>query len=796
MGKWRTLAMTLFLLMVALSLVGPWLAPFAVDDIRDMPYSAPQPDLPAGSDYLGADVLSRALSGGRMLVLLALTAVFLAWLLGGALGIIAALRGGWPDRLLLAVADILLSVPGLLLLTLVVVVTGPGYPAAVAAAVLVFLPDIFRLVRAATLQQLQQDYVEAARCRGENLAAIVCREIAPNLLPLLRADAGVRLLGAIFILATASFLGLGAAQPLADWGLMIFENRQGLTFQPWATLLPIVAILLLLIPLNLWLDENGAGPRRRVRRKPGAAPAQPECAAELADFSLILDGRPLLREVNFTLRRGEILALVGASGSGKSTLLRAALGEVPAGEVVVSGEAWLAERPLFALSARERRALRSRRVGFVSQDPRRALLPSQTIGAWLRLIGDGRGVSRAQRQAQVSAHFRQLALPDDAAFLRRYPHELSGGQRQRVMAVAAMLGFPDLLVMDEPTSALDAIGTGALMAWVAQTARRRGASVLFVAHDLPQACRVADRVLVMDDGRLAEAQTTADFLRRPLSAAGERLLAAWHPGPHCPPPAESGPPLLTIDGLTACHGGLTTLGPLRLALAPGEVLTVTGRSGGGKTTLLRVLAGLHHRGSGSLTLRGARLPVAIRDRSRSQKQAIQYVAQNPASALNPFYRVGALLARPLRLCQPELSAGQRRARVAEVLADVGLDGSLLSRRAATLSGGQQQRVALARALIARPALLLCDEVTCALDGPARLEVARLLQRLQREHGFALLLVTHDLTLPAFLGGRIMVIDNGRVVEEGRAAALLAHPTHPATRRLVDAARLTDGITMS
>ncbi|EMM3274974.1 ATP-binding cassette domain-containing protein, partial [Pluralibacter gergoviae] len=177
-------------------------------------------------------------------------------------------------------------------------------------------------------------------------------------------------------------------------------------------------------------------------------------------------------------------------------------------------------------------------------------------------------------------------------------------------------------------------------------------------------------------------------------------------------------------------------------------------------------------------------------------QAIQYVAQNPASALNPFYRVGALLARPLRLCQPELSAGQRRARVVEVLADVGLDGSLLSRRAATLSGGQQQRVALARALIARPALLLCDEVTSALDGPARLEVARLLQRLQREHGFALLLVTHDLTLPAFLGGRIMVIDDGRVVEEGRAAALLAHPAHPATRRLIDAARLTSGVTIS
>lgn len=795
MRKIQWAAAALFLLAVIFTLAGPWLAPFDVDEIRDMPFAAPQPGLLAGTDYLGQDVLSRVLSGGHTLVLLAFAAVILAWLIGGLLGIAAALRGGWPDRVLLAVADIVLSVPGLLLLTLVVMLTGSGYRAAVAAAILVSLPDIFRLTRAATLQQLQQDYIETARCRGETPLALAFREIAPNLLPLLRADIGIRLLSAIFILATASFLGLGAAQPQVDWGLMIMENRQGLTVQPWATLLPVAAILLLLIPLNVWLDSMSLAPRRRrpaVIDPSAEPPPQADAVLHIAGLTLTLPGQALLRDITLTLHPGDIVALAGASGSGKSTLLRAALGEYPAQASARSGTVWLAGQPLSHLPPRARRQQRRRRAGFVPQDPRQALLPSQTLGAYLRLMGDSRGVSPRTRDAQVRAHFRELGLPHDETFLRRYPHELSGGQRQRVMVTAAMLGFPALLVMDEPTSALDAVGTRALMAWIASTARTRGMSVLFVAHDLPQASHIADRIAVMECGALVEQQPTVRFLQHPLSAAGQQLVAAWRPAPLCPPAAAAAPPLLAADALTAHHRRQPVLGPVQLALAPGEILTVTGRSGSGKTTLLRTLAGLHGQGGGSLLLQGKPLPLALRARGRAQKRVMQYVPQNPASSLNPFYSVRALLARPLRLCLPELDASQRRQRIAQALEDVGLDASLLSRRASTLSGGQQQRVALACALITRPALLLCDEVTSALDGPSRLETVRLLQRLQQRYGFALLLVTHDLTLPAWLGGTLMVIDSGKVVERGRAAALLAHPEHAVTRELVGAARLTPG----
>ncbi|WP_437611712.1 ABC transporter ATP-binding protein/permease [Erwinia sp. V71] len=786
-----------FSLMAFIGLIGPWLAPYAIDEIRDMPFASPNSVAWMGTDYLGADVFSRLLSGGQQLLLLACLSVLLAWLIGGLMGMLAALKGRWIERMLLLLADILLSIPGLLLLTLVVTVSGRGYTAAVVAAILVMVPDIFRLVRAATLQQLQQDYVDMARCRGESLAAILFREIMPNLLPLLSADVGLRLLAAIFILATASFLGLAAQQPLADWGLMIMENRQGLSFQPWATLAPIFAILLLLIPLNLSLDGLFVYARRRYAPPPVASFSHAQSIADsrlnIQQLSVELPEQTLINTVSLQIKRGEIAALVGTSGSGKSTLLRAALGHFPDATTAIRGEVWLAGQSLFSINARALRKLRARHVGFVPQDPRLSMVPSQTLGTYLRWMAARRGLTDAQRDQQVTSHFRQLGLPDDAAFLRRYPHQISGGQLQRVMAVAAMLGYPGLLLMDEPTSALDGLSTQAVMHWIASTARAHQMSVLFVAHDLPQASQIADRILVMSEGEVVEQQSTQAFLRTPGTQAGQRLLNAWLPCPIPEQEASSAQVVLSAEAVGAAYGGRTALTSVQFSLRRGETLTIAGRSGGGKTTLMRILAGLQTDATGTLSLHNMPLPLSIHQRSPSQKWQLQYVAQNPASSLNAFYSVRALLRRPLRLSDPTLSAEQCEQRVISVMAQVGLEAHLLARKPSQLSGGQQQRVALARALITRPDVLLCDEVTSAVDGPTRMGLTLLLQKLQQQ-GIALLMVTHDLTLPVQLGGLLMVVEHGRVVEQGRVSELLARPTHSVTSRLISAVQLTEETT--
>ena len=403
-----------------------------------------------------------------------------------------------------------------------------------------------------------------------------------------------------------------------------------------------------------------------------------------------------------------------------------------------------------------------------------------------------RGLLAGQRDWQIAAHFRELGLPDENAFLQRYPHQLSGGQRQRVMVAAAMLGYPPLMVMDEPTSALDALTTRTLMNWVAAKAREHHQCVLFVAHDLPRATKIADRILVMAQGKLVEQQTTADFLRSPQSEHGKQLLAAWQCGVICPPPGGSQSLLFRAQAIGAHYAGRRVLESVQITLNAGEVLTIAGRSGCGKTTLLRTIMGVHPQASGALQFRGESLPLKLSQRNAVQKRRIQYVAQNPASALNPFYPVRALLARALHLSAPQLNKRERETRVCDVLHKVGLPLSLLGQRPAALSGGQQQRIALACALIACPDVLLCDEVTSAVDGPARLALIALLRQIQQQQGIAILMVTHDLTLPAQTGGKLMILDNGRVVEYGDAATLLSRPFHPLTQQLRDVTQLTTG----
>lgn len=790
MSKRRIIPLTLSLAMLFLTLFGPLLAPYAVDEVQNMPFAPAQPGLPLGSDYLGADVLSRVLSGGRDLVLLGIAAVLIAWLLAASLAMLAALRGGGFDMLMLRCADVLLSIPGLLLLTLVIVISGPGYPGAVIAVVLVMLPDIFRLVRAATLQQLQQDYVDVARCRGESSWAILSREIAPNLLPLFAADVGVRLLSSVFILATASFLGLGASQPQADWGLMIMENRQGLLLQPWATLAPVLALLLLLLPFNMLLDSwfiNVRQTRRRAQAKNPAVSAS-DALLQLIDLTLSHNDKRLLNQVNMRVEVGEVVALVGASASGKSTLLRAALAHWTEDVHLETGDIWLCGRSLREMKNGTLRQWRSQHAGYVPQDPRASMVASQRIGRYLALIGRSRGLNATEIRQGLKAHFLALGLPEDAAFMRRYPHQISGGQRQRVMLAAALLGHPSLLLLDEPTSALDVVNTRSLLAYVRHVAKDKGMTVLMVAHDLPQAGLIADRVVLLEQGQVIEQRHTAAFFSAPATPEGRRLVDAWRP---MPPPQESAPLPVLLQGRRLCaqHGGQAALADIELQLRHGGCLHVVGSSGGGKTTLLRTLIGLHSGCSGQLTLAGEPLALAGCERSPAQRRKIQYVPQDPWSSLNPYYQVQALISRPLDFFMPQMPKSERRRAVSRVMEQVGLSGELASRRALSLSGGQRQRVALARALIVGPDILLCDEVTSALDSHSRREIAALLDRLRRESGLALLIVTHDMSLPAQIGGELVVIDKGSIIEQGAVAQIFAAPQHPLTQALIDAAQL-------
>lgn len=799
MTFWRALRWTQWLwlictvLMLVVGLCGPLLAPYGVDEIADMPFASLSAEHWLGTDYLGADVLSRVLNGGYSLILLGLAIVTAAWLIAGTLAMLSVLRGGWLERVLLYLVDVLQSIPSLLTLMVTVTLLGAGYHSAACAAVLMSVVDIVRVARAAALQAIQHDYVDIARLRGESTLWILFHEIAPNLKMLVVADIGVRFIAAVFIVATASFLELGAQPPMVDWGLMIMQNSQGLAVQPLAVLAPVGALLLLLVPANLLLDSMSASSHRRISHKRVThqqRPAAPKNSSIVAVCSLsIYHGeRPLLEQVSLSLEEGDVVALVGASGSGKTTLLHAVLGEKPYGCQITQGHIWLAGEEMLTASNSQQRRLRQRYVGYMPQDARAALLPFQRVGLLLKRRARALGIARSARNAQIAQQLREVGLPADMAFLHRYPHQLSGGQRQRIMLAFALLGNPRLLVLDEPASALDSIATQALYAHIRQIASQRGITVLMVAHGLGQAASIADRFLVLDNGRIVEQSTVGDFFATPRSEAGQRLIMAHRYDAALPqdePPSKAPVSVLTVQGLCCGHDPATPL--LRnvdLQLARGDCLSIVGESGCGKTTLLRCLLGLHTAAAGSLMLHGQPVADSLTERTRDQLRCLQYVPQDPYDSLNPFWTVRALLARSLHLFVPSLPQGQYRQTLINAMQRVGLPAFLLGAKVGQLSGGQRQRVALARALLAAPDVLLCDEVTSALDGERRNALLKVLDHIRREQQLTLIMVTHDMAVPAQLGGEIMVMGEGGIVEYGTVQDVFAAPQHPFTQALL------------
>ncbi|WP_338932568.1 ATP-binding cassette domain-containing protein [Streptomyces netropsis] len=507
----------------------------------------------------------------------------------------------------------------------------------------------------------------------------------------------------------------------------------------------------------------------------------PGPVAEIRGLRVEIGGRAVVDGVDLTARPGRVTALVGASGSGKTTTGLALLGEYPAG-ARVTGDVRVAEGL----------------VGYVPQHPASVLNPARRVGALLRDIARDRVRSLPRRARGAAARERVLAalasaqLPDGRSVLARYPHQLSGGQQQRVVLAQALLLGARVVVADEPTTGQDALTKRRIVAELAAVAGQ-GIAVVLLSHDLAVVRELADEVLVMREGRVIESGAVEDVWAAPrhpwtreLLYGEEKAASAPRDAAGTPPPVSSGPPLLAASGVTARHRGTGDL--LRgasLTLRAGECLAVVGRSGSGKTTLARCLAGLHSTYDGVVSLDGSPLPRSLRRRSRAQLAAVQYVFQDARAAFDEYRPVLDQVARTavrLRGIGPRAAEEEARA----LLARVGLSEEHARRPPGRLSGGELQRAALARALLARPRVLICDEITSGLDTVTRRGILRLLTDLTREaDGPALVLVTHDLDTAA-LATRIAVLDGGEIVEQGDATRVLAAPRHGFTRALTEA----------
>jgi peptide/nickel transport system ATP-binding protein len=504
----------------------------------------------------------------------------------------------------------------------------------------------------------------------------------------------------------------------------------------------------------------------------------------------------IVKDIRFSIKPGEVLALIGESGSGKTTIALALMGYARPGTRIGAGEIHIGDTAVRELDPRELADLRGNGVAYIAQSAAAAFNPSRTILSQVIEPALIHGTaSRSDAEAKAVELFRELALPNPETIGSRYPHQVSGGQLQRLMAAMALITQPELVILDEPTTALDVTTQIEVLKAFKTVVRDRGTTAVYVSHDLAVVAQMADQIVVLNRGNIRETGATATVLYQPADEYTCSLMAAARPAEQAGASRGSEAdtaPLLEVRGLTAGYGAVNADGlpkipvlhDINLTIERGSTLGVIGESGSGKSTLARVIAGLLKPANGEVRLGGETLPGTLAERTREQFRRIQIVFQNADTALNPGHTVGQILARPLVFYHGMEGAAQRK-RVAELLDLIRLPASIADRLPGELSGGQKQRVNLARALAADPDLILCDEVTSALDTVVGAAILELLAELRRELNLSYLFISHDISTVRAICDDIVVLYSGRQVELAPRAAFREPPFHPYTNLLVE-----------
>lgn len=531
------------------------------------------------------------------------------------------------------------------------------------------------------------------------------------------------------------------------------------------------------------------------------APQRPEdrpAFLSVQGLSVSAGAQPLVQELSFDIAAGECLAVIGESGSGKTLAARAILGLLPAGLRVIAGRILLEGEDVLSAPAQRLRALRGPAMGMVFQEPLVSLNPAHRIGAQL---AEGlrlhTRLTQQEIQARCLAMLERIGIDDPMRCLKAYPHEFSGGMRQRIMLASVMLLNPRVLIADEPTTALDTLTQQEVLDLMQELAREHGTSILLITHNLGLVSRYAQRAVVMRQGRAVEVGDVKRLLHEPSHDYTRTLIEAMpRRGATAPNRLGSVAPLIQVQDLHVSYPGARigligrrppheAVQGVSLRIDEGQTVAVVGGSGSGKTSLGRAILQLTPQARGEVSFRGEVVSAADRAALKRFRMACQLVFQDPYSSLNPKHRVRDIVAEPLRL-MPDLARGAASARVDQVLQEVGLD-ALGYRFAHELSGGQRQRVAIARAIVRRPAFVVADEPVSALDMTIQAQVLALFRDLQQQHGFACLFISHDLAAVEQVADRVIVMQHGRVVEEGTRDQVFDAPRHPYTRQLLQAA---------
>ncbi|MCA1366963.1 ABC transporter ATP-binding protein [Bradyrhizobium sp. BRP14] len=514
------------------------------------------------------------------------------------------------------------------------------------------------------------------------------------------------------------------------------------------------------------------------------------------DFSTPDGTVEAVKGIDLDVRSGETLAVVGESGSGKSQTMMGIMGLL-AKNGTVTGSARYRGKELIGLSPKGLNTVRGSKITMIFQEPMTSLDPLYTIGRQIaEPIVHHRGGTFKETRKRVLELLELVGIPEPGRRIDSYPHELSGGQRQRVMIAMALANEPDILIADEPTTALDVTIQAQILDLLKSLQKRFGMAIVLITHDLGIVKHFADRVAVMRRGEVVEQGTTAEIFEQPKADYTKMLLAA-EPSGHKAPPPDNAPIILegrdvavdyTIPGglFRGASSVFRAVDGVNLRLRQGQTIGIVGESGSGKSTLGRALLRLL---PSSGYYRFGRTDISGFDRGamRPLRRELQLVFQDPYGSLSPRRTVGEIITEGLHVHEPELSRAERDRRAIAALKEVGLDPASRNRYPHEFSGGQRQRIAIARAMILKPKVVILDEPTSALDRSVQGQVIELLRDLQMKHGLSYIFISHDLSVVKAISDYVIVMKNGRIVEEGATDAIFEAPKEPYTKTLIGAA---------